>query len=75
MYERKKINLVDTGNKIKYMLIQSGYSYDEVAQMLGFESSRVIYEWIRGNKKPSLETAYNLSQILNCKIEDIIVFN
>lgn len=75
MYEKKIINMVETGKKIKYMLSLSTFSYDEIAQMLGFESPRVIYEWVRGNKKPSLESAYNLGQILNCKIEDLIIFN
>ena len=75
MHERHTINMIETGNKIKYLIRQSCYSYDEIAQLLGFESPRVIYEWIRGNKKPSLESAYNLSVILRCTIEEIIIFN
>ncbi len=74
MHERHTIDMIATGVKIKYLIKQSCYSYEEIAQMLGFETPRVIYEWMRGNKKPSLESAYNLSLILNCKIEDLIVF-
>lgn len=75
MYERKTIDMIESGKKIKYMISLSLYSYEEIAQRLGFETPRVIYEWIRGNKKPSLESAYNLGQILGCKIEDLLVFN
>ena len=51
---KKRLNKQKTGNKIYQAIDRSGKSYDKVAEELGLLSSRVIYEWVNGNKLPSL---------------------
>jgi len=35
-------------------------------------TERVIYEWMRGRKIPTLENAYALAKSIGCKIDDLI---
>ena len=47
-------------------------AYEKVAEELGLQSPRVIYEWTNGNKLPSLVRLVNLSVLLGVHIEDLL---
>ena len=70
---KKKLNKQKTGNKIYEALARSGKSYDKVAEELGLLSSRVIYEWVNGNKIPSLTRMALLAELLGVHMEDLLV--
>ncbi|WP_026908969.1 helix-turn-helix transcriptional regulator [Paucisalibacillus globulus] len=42
----------------------------EVAERMGV-SQTVLSRWINGHSKPSLENAFKLAEILNCKVDDL----
>lgn len=42
----------------------------EVANKLGV-SQVVLSRWINNHNKPSLEKAFQLAEILNCKVDDL----
>jgi transcriptional regulator with XRE-family HTH domain len=47
-------------------------SYEKVAEELGLQSPRVIYEWTNGNKLPSLVRLVNLAYLLGVHLEDLL---
>lgn len=72
MNQRIILNMEKTGQKIRMFIAESGYTYEAVAESLGFTSPRVIYDWINGFKLPSIKNLVNLSIIFNVKLEDIL---
>ena len=57
-------------NNINVWIAIRGMSKKEVAQRLGV-SQVVLSRWINGHANPSLENAFKLAKILNCKVDDL----
>lgn len=55
---------------IELWIVKSGYKKKYVADRLGV-SVVVLSRWINGHSKPSLENAFKLAEILNCKVDDL----
>ena len=72
-YCKAKIDKLETSKKIRSIIIESTKTIEEVADMLGFGSPRIIYYWFNGTKLPNIESLYNLSKIFNVKMEDFLV--
>ena len=72
-YCKAKLDKIETSKNIKSIIVDSQITIEELADMLGFGSPRVIYEWFNGSKLPSIESLYNLSKIYNMKMEDFLV--
>lgn len=66
--------LTFTGLKLYRLIKESGLTYAEIAEYLELQTPRVIYDWINGNKLPSTENLYNLAELFNVQIEDILAF-
>lgn len=73
-YQKKTLNRILTGKNIHKCIIKSYYTFEDLAFILELNSPRVIYEWVKGTKMPSLENFYNLIVLLNVKMEDILAF-
>lgn len=69
---KKKLNKQKTGEKIYRAIEKSGLTYEQVAEELGLQSPRVIYEWTSGNKLPSLVRLINLAALLGVQIEGLL---
>ena len=69
---KKKLNKQKTGEKIYRAIEKSGLTYEQVAEALGLQSPRVIYEWTSGNKLPSLVRLINLAALLGVQIEGLL---
>lgn len=69
---QKEIDMKKTGRIINEKIINSGLTYEELAELLGLATPRVIYEWIKGNKKPKTEHLINLAFIFRVNIMDLI---
>ena len=67
-----KLNKKETGLKIYRFIEDSGKSKTEIAEFLELETPRVIYDWVNGNKMPSVENLFNLAKFLNVQMEDIL---
>ena len=72
-YQKAILDKDATSKKIKALITNSSYTYEDLADMLQLKSPRVIYEWVNGNKLPGIENLYNLALIFNMKIEDCLV--
>lgn len=62
-----------TGENLKKLIQKSGMTYDHIADYLNLNTARVVYDWINGFKLPKIEHLVTLSQLLNVKLEDILV--
>lgn len=74
-YQKKTLNRKMTGCNINKCICNSQYTFEDVAFLLDLTSTRVIYEWIKGSKIPSLENFYNFLCLFNISMEDILVFD
>ena len=74
VYHKRLLNKKSTGENIRKLILTSKFSYEDIAEFLQLNSPRVIYEWVNGEKMPSLENFINLALIFNVKLESIIEF-
>ena len=63
----------ETGNQIKRLLKENGYTVKDVQNAMGFENPQAIYKWMAGRSLPSLDNLIILSRILHISMEDILV--
>lgn len=68
-----RVNKKQTGNKIYHALRKLGISYCTLAKILDLSSPRVVYEWVNGNKLPTIEHLITLAINLNIRLEDLLV--
>lgn len=74
-YQKMTLNKKLTGRKIHNIILQSQYTFEDVAFVLELTSPRVLYDWANGKKLPSLENFYNLVMLLNVNMKDVLVFD
>ena len=67
-----QLNKRKTGENIYFLIDQSKYTREDVADYLQLASPRVIYDWENGTKMPSTENLFNLAKLFNVQIEDIL---
>lgn len=62
-----------TGQRLKKVLKDKGYSVREIQNKLDLYCSQSIYRWLQGKTLPSLTNLYMLSQILQVSMEELLV--
>ena len=65
----------ETGDQIKRLLKENGYSVKDIQSAMGFENPQAIYKWMSGRSLPSLDNLIILSRILHISMEDILVID
>lgn len=71
-YNFPGINPEKTGQRIKELRKQSGFTVSQIAEML--ETSEVaVYKWQSGGALPSLENMLLLGRIFEVPVESIVV--
>ena len=64
-----------TGERIKKLLLEQGYTIREIQGAFGFENPQAIYKWLSGKSLPSIDNFVILSRLLHTTIEDILVID
>ncbi len=59
-------------SNINYWIQKRGYKKKWIAQQLEV-SDVVLSRWINGKNLPSLEKAFHLADVLNCKVDDLFI--
>ena len=62
-----------TGNRIRELLKENGYTVKDIQEAMGFENPQTVYKWISGRSLPSIDNFLILSKVLHTSIEDILV--
>lgn len=65
----------ETGERIKKLLTDKGYTVKDIQGAMGFENPQAIYKWISGKSLPSLDNFIILSRVLHTSIENILVID
>ena len=66
---------VETGERIRRLLLEQGYTIREIQGAFGFENPQAIYKWISGKSLPNIDNFIILSRLLHTSIEDILVID
>lgn len=64
-----------TGERIRELLLNRGYTVKDIQEVMGFENPQAIYKWLSGKSLPSLDNLLILSKVLHTSIEDILVID
>ena len=67
------IRSAETGERIKQLMEENGYTVRDIQQAMGFENPQAIYKWMPGKNLPSLDNLLILSRLLHTHMEDILV--
>lgn len=64
------IEQMETGKRIKKLMIERGYTVKDIQSAMGFENPQAIYKWISGKSLPSIDNLIILSRLLNTNNND-----
>lgn len=67
------LDTVRTGEQIKKVLRQNGYTVKDLQVSLNLECPQPIYRWINGKIMPSIDHLYCMSKLFNMHMEDFLV--
>lgn len=54
----------ETGNRIKRLLKENGYTVKDVQGAMGFENPQAVYKWLAGRSLPSIDNFIILSRFI-----------
>ena len=67
------INLAKTGNNIKRIAKENGFSADKIKNYLGICDKSNVYKWFRGDALPSVDNLLALSILFGVTINEMII--
>ena len=67
------INLARTGNNIKRIAKENGFSADKIKDYLGICDKSNVYKWFRGDALPSVDNLLALSILFGVTINEMII--
>ena len=69
------INMEKTGNRIRELRQQCGYTVKDLQKEMGLSSFQAIYKWQRGEALPSVDNLMILAGLFQVRIDQIIIKN
>lgn len=75
MMDFPTINVKATGERIKRLRQERGFTIREVSEYMGFSTDQAVCKWQRGDSLPTVDNLYALSRLYKTTIEDILVGN
>ena len=60
------------GANLKFLRLKNDMEQNELAEMLGFKSSSAISEWEKGKRIPSAGVLYDIANIFNIGLSDLM---
>ena len=67
------MDMLMTGQLIKRLVSERGYSVSEVQEKLGLSCPQPIYRWYKGKNLPSVDNLFILSDMLGLHMEDFLI--
>lgn len=67
------MDMILTGQLIKRLVSEAGYSVSEVQNRLGLSCPQPIYRWYKGKTLPSVDNLFMLSSMLGLHMEDFLI--
>ena len=72
-FQKPVIDLKATGNKIKSLRIERGYTVKDIQNIFGFEYPQAVYSWEQGKNVPTIDNLLVLARLFDASIEEIVV--
>lgn len=69
------VDLKETGQNIKYIMQQKGFSVKDVQEFLELSSPQSIYHWFDGRNLPTVDNLYALSELFQLPVDVMLVGN
>lgn len=63
-----------TGEQLKVLCKKHGLTAKRIQECLCLGSPQTVYDWFQGRTLPSLENMVALSELLDCSVEELLVF-
>lgn len=73
MFDMPIIDMVKTGQNIKFLRKRAGLSVADLQRAFGFATPQAIYKWQQGVALPSIDNLIVLAALLDVKIDDILI--
>jgi transcriptional regulator with XRE-family HTH domain len=67
------VDSVATGNKIKSLCYQCGYSAADLQRELGLESVQSVYKWYNGKCLPSVDKLLAMEKLFSVPLQEIVI--
>ena len=67
------IDLVATGNNIRRLRLERGFSVRDLQRFFGFEQPQAIYKWQKGACLPTVDNLYALGSLFGVPMDQILV--
>lgn len=69
------INLLETGQNIKRIMLLKGMTVKDIQDYLGLSTPQSIYHWFDGRNLPTLDNLYALSELFHVPMDFIVKGN
>lgn len=67
------IDLVATGDNIRRLRLERGFSVRDLQTFFGFEQPQAIYKWQKGACLPTVDNLYALGSLFGVPMDQILV--
>jgi len=67
------IDMIETGKRIKTLMISEGYNINDLKVYLCLKNPQAIYKWFSGKSIPSLDFLFALSKLFNVHMDELLV--
>ena len=64
-----------TGERLRNIMAQHGYSVRDVQEYLNLGSVQSVYHWLKGISMPTVDNLYALSEFFGVPIDDLVCGN
>jgi DNA-binding XRE family transcriptional regulator len=61
-------------SKLKVKLAEREIKQQELSEILGV-TKQTMSLWVTGKSTPTLETAFKIANLLDCKVDDLFTYN
>ncbi len=70
---RPVIDQIATGERIKKIRKEQGFSVRDIQNIFGFDYPQAVYAWEQGKNVPTVDNLLVLASLFECDIEDMLV--
>lgn len=70
-----KLNMLQTGENIRKIMKERGYTVKDIQTYLKLSTTQSIYHWFEGRNLPSIDNLYCLSELFGVPVDAMLCGN
>lgn len=71
--QKPVVDVKSTGNQIKKLRKECGFSVRDIQDIFGFEYPQAVYSWEQGKNIPTIDNLLVLARLFDVKIEELVI--